>query len=487
MTNRLLFGSLIAALAFASGCRATRRAHDADYAQVIHAVRQAHYSPKPMEIAVAPVASEFEWPQPVDRLIRYALNQNPDVHAARKRLEAAALQVPQAASLEDPMLDTTTWPFFPHQPQTASGRMTFDMMLSQEVPWFGKLRANAAAAEAEANAARARLASVELTTIENVKRAYYELYFVQQAISITGSERDLLVQIRDAANARYRATLTSQQDLLRAELELSDIEQSLIQLRQQLESAQARLARQLHIAPQTKIRALDRLVRENVPHDLDRLQRQAVAARPELHAQLAMLQRDRQMVEAAQLEYFPDMRFKFGWSAMTTERALAPTADGIDNIAVGVDVSLPIYRKRLVAGVREAEASVAATARDYDSMRDATLEEVLDLFAQAKSQQELMTLFEEDILPRARQTLDVSSRAYDVGEVDFLQLLDNFRQVLRYEINYRRLEASLHQTLAELERVVGGAMPPVADELPLPAGPASPAAAPMLSPPAKQP
>ena len=50
----------------------------------------------------------------------------------------------------------------------------------------------------------------------------------------------------------------------------------------------------------------------------------------------------------------------------------------------------------------------------------------------------------------------MSTRAYNVGEVDFLQLIDNWRQVLRYELNFYRLEASLRQTLAELESVVGG-------------------------------
>ena len=55
-------------------------------------------------------------------------------------------------------------------------------------------------------------------------------------------------------------------------------------------------------------------------------------------------------------------------------------------------------------------------------------------------------------------TLEVSSRAYNVGEVDFLQLIDNWRQLLRYEISYRRQQASLQQSLAQLERVVGGVL-----------------------------
>ena len=114
-------------------------------------------------------------------------------------------------------------------------------------------------------------------------------------------------------------------------------------------------------------------------------------------------------------------------------------------------------------------------------MKDETLEEVADLFAQAKSQQDLLTLFSEDILPKARQTLEVSSQAYNTGEVDFLQLVDNWRELLRFEVSYLRLEASLGQSLAELERVIGGidtqalqpipAAPEALDNLPLPVEP----------------
>lgn len=125
---------------------------------------------------------------------------------------------------------------------------------------------------------------------------------------------------------------------------------------------------------------------------------------------------------------------------------------------ISAGINLPIYRKRLDSQIRSAEARVVATTRQYDALKDNTLEEVTDLFAKVESQKELLVLFEEDILPKARLTLEVSSRAYNVGEVDFLQLIDNWRQLLRYEISYRRQQASLQQSLAQLERVVGGVL-----------------------------
>ena len=81
---------------------------------------------------------------------------------------------------------------------------------------------------------------------------------------------------------------------------------------------------------------------------------------------------------------------------------------------------------------------------------------VKDLYARATSQYDLVRLFRDDIIPKSEQTLEVSQAAYQVGDVDFLQLIDNWQQLLRFRIAYHRLESQVQQTLATLERVVGG-------------------------------
>jgi outer membrane protein TolC len=228
-------------------------------------------------------------------------------------------------------------------------------------------------------------------------------------------------------------------------------------MRQELVSGQARLARLLHVSPETPVAALAELPAEEIPADLDHLYRQAIAARPELHAKLAAIQRDRYGRDLAALQYYPDCTFSFGWGEMTASRAMSPVADGLDDLTVGVAANLPIYRRQLAAGVHEAESKVVASAREYDALRDRTQEEIKDLFAQVTSQQELLRLFDKDILPRAEQTLKVSLPAYETAKIDFLQLIDNWRTLLRYQIARQRQEANLRQNLAALERAVGGA------------------------------
>ncbi|MCA9246190.1 MAG: TolC family protein [Planctomycetales bacterium] len=435
-----------------AGCKTARQVQDPEYARLAQSQCRAWHGSDGVGGAINPVFPHLEGPHPVDEYIRFALGQNPEIQAARKRMESLAHQVPVAASLPDPMLNVTAQP---EPVQTAAGQQDVILSASQKFHWFGKLDARAAVAESQTNVARADLAAAELATIAQVKQAYYELYFIQQSIAVTEAERRLLGQIRDVANSRYKAARTSQQDVLRADLEISNIETELIRLRQQLESGQARLARLLHVAPQTRVLALDRLPPEQAPHDLAWLQQLAVQARPELHAQLAAIQRDQQAVKVARLEYCPDVTLGASWIDVA-DAGISPVANGRDAVLLSAGVNLPIYRKRLNSSVRSAEAKAVASARQYDAMRDGTLEDVTDLFAKSRSQQDLLRLFEEDILPKARQTLEVSNQAYNVGEIDFLQLIDNWRQLLRYEISYRQLESQLRQTLAELERVVGG-------------------------------
>lgn len=399
------------------------------------------------QAVTAPVVPELTGPHGVHEYIVFALRQNADVQAARLRVAAMANRVPQAASLEDPMLEAN----YPSQgAQFAFGFQQY--RVSQKVPWPGKLRTRAAAAEAETAMARADLGAAELQVIADVKQVYYQMYIVQQSIEITLRQRRLLADISKIATAKYEAGQVSQQDVLRSQVEVSNLDNELISLRQQMQSSQARLARLLHVSPETEMRTVEQLPAEQLPKDVDRLYETAIRRRPELQSQLAAVRRDRGLIELARLNYRPDIIA----GAMYMQMPTSP-----DAIISGISMNVPIYRKRLAAAVREAEATTAADRRKYDSLRDRTQEETKDLFVRIEAGRQMLELFRSSIIPQADQTLQVSIQGYEAGKVDFLQMLDNWQQLLRYRVSAYRLEGQLRQDLAELERIVGGALPPV--------------------------
>jgi outer membrane protein TolC len=71
----------------------------------------------------------------------------------------------------------------------------------------------------------------------------------------------------------------------------------------------------------------------------------------------------------------------------------------------------------------------------------------------------LAELFRNEIIPKSEETLEVSLEAYRVGQTDFLQLVDNWRQLLKFRVMLSQQESQLRQTLSTLERVVGGTLP----------------------------
>jgi outer membrane protein TolC len=435
-----------------AGCRAPHEIRDPEYWDLSLAMSEAWHHPAAVEAALNPSVPALAGPHPVEDYVAFGLAQNPQIQAARLRVESKAARVPQAASLQDPVLGITA---HIEPVQTAAGQQQLAVTASQKIPWFNKLAKQAEIAEHEVQVARAQLAAAELDVVEKIKRAYYQLYFVQQAIRITEYDREQLRLIEANINALYRIQRkVSQRDVLGVQIELGRVETELVRLNQELLSARATLARLLHISPETEVRALDQLPSEQIPHDLDSLYRRAIAGRPELHASLASIQRDQSTSDLARLAHYPDVTLGMNW-VETSTAGISPVSNGRDAFLLSASVNLPIYRRRLEAGVREAETKAVASARQYDAVKDETLQEVKDLFSRAQSQQQLLQLFREDLIPKAQQTLEQSIPAYEVGQVDFLRLIDSWRQLLQLQIGEQQLEAHLRQSIASLDRVLG--------------------------------
>ncbi len=393
-------------------------------------------------------------PHQVEVYVTYALEWNQEIQAAEQRLAALRERIIQARSLEDPKLALT---LLPSEVETAAGEQQSVLAANQLVPWPGKLRVRAEAAAAEAEAAEAELQAIRLRVIEQVKIAYSNLYYLQKAIAEYERELELLHQITRTAEIRYRAGAVTQQDVLLAETEALSVENELIELKQRLVSARAALAALLHVSPETQLAAANELPAEWLPKAKEHLYRQAIAARPELRAQLANIRSSERRIELARLNYRPDFTTGITW-INTADHGLSPMANGKDALHLSVAINLPVYRSRLDAALREAYAQTLSASKRYQAIKDQTLREVADLFEFVKSREELLKLFRDEIIPKAEQTLQVSARAYESGRVDFQQLLDNWRRLLEYNVIAYRIETELFQGLARLERVVGGGL-----------------------------
>jgi outer membrane protein TolC len=406
-------------------------------------------------------------PHTAEEYVALALRRHPDIQAAARLVAAEEQTVPQVTALPDPSLNATWWPISDHAPQMVSGRMPFSMGVSQRLPWCGKLQLRGEVAGLQAQIAMTQLASEQLRVAEAVKQSYCEAFFNNQAARTTLESEKLLGLYVKAAEARYRVGQASEQDVLRIQVEQARVRGRLIVYRRELRVAQADLARLLSVPPESDLKPAGALNLPPAPRQIEKLYDLATAQRPELRERLLAITRDDRKAGLAELEYFPDITLGLSWDVMSTGAAMSSIADGKDNFGLTVSMNLPVWRGRLQAGVWEARERTAASAARYSSEFDETLRMVRRLSTQARALEEQIALFRDDIIPKAEQALRVSAADYRVGKVSVLQLLDNWGQLLRFQVQLVRLESSLGQVFASLERTVGSLL--TARETPGPA------------------
>lgn len=416
-------------------------------------VRQDSYTAQP-ENFNAPAA--FSDPVACETLVQYALANNPEIQAARYHARALGARVPQVSSLDDPQLMTTV---FLESIQTAAGPPDVVMSLSQRFPWFGKRSLRSDAAHHGAMAAYARLAAVELKVIEQVDRAYLDLYFFQNAVAETRRLEPQLQSVIEIAKTRYETNAPGAglESVLQAQIELSKLSTRLIRWEQAVIEARAELAGVLHLAPGTRFVALSTRDRAEVADTADLLVELAERCQPGLDAYRREVCRDRSATDLACRGYWPDVTLSFNWHEMGAQ-GLSPVADGRDAYSLGVGMNLPLCRTRLDAAVREARYNTASSVRRYTAARDLLRTEVQTLHAQFTEHDRILSVLESEILPRAGQTLDLSIEAYRVGRLQFQQLIDVYRTLLDYRIDFHRRAAMRGQAVASLQRAVGCAV-----------------------------
>lgn len=406
-----------------------------------------------------PTALDLAGPQPVDTVIRRALEVNPTVRAARFNVLALRHRIPQVTALDDPVLSNTIFPIPSVAPQySLMGYMPYGALLAQQFPWCGTLRLRGHAAEQDVRIALFELAATELDAVASVKRAYYDLHLSERTEALLRQNRKLAEEFLKIARVRYPASTATQPDVLRAEVAVSDIDRELENNVASLNDARAELARLVNLDPDSEIRTVSDLPVDSVPVQLDRLRQLALASRPDLQGRLAAIERDQAAIELARKRYYPNISVGVVYQDMEKTNAQTPkTAGGMPNVGLFVGMNLPVYHKRLAAGVCEAQARAAADRALYEAERNQSNRDIRGLFVQAKAQQNVINLLKNKNLPAAQHVLRLTSGEYraSVSGVDFLSVVSAWRELLQVELQIAQVESELGKTLASLERAVG--------------------------------
>jgi len=376
---------------------------------------------------------------------------SPEIKAARRDVDMRVARIAPAGAPPDPTLSFGYMggllrpPFFPSASADGSFRQ---FGLSQEIPYPGKLGLKTRVAATEADAERWNSENTRRRLIADLKTAYVEYQYLNRSLDVLQRNKERLEQFRQIAEARFSVGQGVQQDVLKAQVEISLILERQALFEQQRNALQAQINGLLFRPPDTPLAST--LTFEVTPltapvEDLRVLLRQNY---PALKRDERVIDRGQQALSLAKKEVLPDFAIN-----VTSQKFVGdmPWMYGVD-----VMVKVPVFWQRKQ---RPMIAEAAAALESGRQMRDATVSMasalVTEEYLAGTTSRRLADLYSDSVLPQARLSLESSLASYQVGRVDFLSVLTNFVTVLSYEINYEEQNARYLQALARLEPLTG--------------------------------
>lgn len=392
--------------------------------------------------------------QPLARLtladaVAEAMRVHPDIRAAEARHRAALERPAQERALPDPMLSTgytATGNPLPGAGLGTDPMANIGVMVSQELPYPGKRDARAAVASIEAQAEFQQIQTARLTVTSRVKQAYYALSYADAAGAVLERNRQLLATLLTVSEQRYAVGHAIQQDVIRAQTQLSVLElqqQRVLQLRR---ARAGELNALLSRPAGSPIEPTDEL--EHVPftESLDALVATAAAASPMLKRDQLMVRSAGLSVDVARLDYKPDFVISGGYGYTGSMPAM---------YEFRVDLTIPLQRKRRAAAIAEQHNLESAARLVYESSRLDLQGRLQEDFEMASTGSRLALLYRETVLPQAQLALESSLASYQTGRVDFLTVLTSFSMLLEYEMAYFEELMRLHQAISRIEALTG--------------------------------
>lgn len=406
----------------------------------------------------APASSSATGDLPLDlaAIIEEALINNPELNAARSNIEALEQRPDQAAALPDPMISLGLMSVPVDTFDLAQEAMTQKTIgISQSFPYPGKLGLKREIAERDVISGREGLEALKLRVIKEIKTAYYALFFTGKAIEITERNKNLLEEFVRIAATKYSVGSGVQQDVLKAQVELSKLLERLISLSEERETLKAQLNSLMNRMPQAMLGEPGEVKLTSVEIDLDALQKEAQNRHPLLRGILASIERSSKAHLLSKKEYYPDFN-------VSVQYGLREDGSGMkraDLVSAMVNVKVPLwYRTKDDKKVAEMASRITQMEHYYARARSMLFFRITKLREEIGRNYEQALLFRDGIIPQATASLDSAVAGYQVNKVDFLTLINNQITLFNYEVQYYKTITGHESKLAEMEEAAGSSI-----------------------------
>lgn len=389
----------------------------------------------------------------IEAIVAEAVARNPAVIAAREHYEAQGKMPIQAATLPDPEISLQQLTV--GGPKPFEGYETSDFFYTgigatQEIPWPDKLRLRSSAASRDAEIAKQQFEAARRDIAEKVRENCYELYFLGRRIALLSAGRDQLTDISRFTEEQYRLGKGQQADLIKAQLAATAVLKEIEMTRQEMAQRQITLKSILGRDADSRNIEISDLAPTVISAGTDRNRLVELAAQNPTEVRMAEADASKSEIslKLAQEDYIPD------FSAGYTYQKTGPGFRDYYMLSLGAKIPLYFWRKQKPAVEQAALERESARERLRASKLDAA-GEVDREWISLKTQERVMNLYRDGLLPQARATFESAMASYRTGRVDFQTLLSAAVEQLNMNEEYFRAITDREIAIARIEQMIG--------------------------------
>jgi outer membrane protein TolC len=369
-------------------------------------------------------------------IIAEARRNNPEVLAFKAKYEVYKSRTSPFRNLMDPMVAT----------EVSSNDMKM-YSITQNLPFPTKLSSKSNLARAEAEMYRNVFLEKVQEILNKVKKSYANLFFLHKEYKIANESRSFFNQLFNVASQNYSVGKATQTDMLRAQVELSKIENDLLRIKDEIGIEETRLNMLLDRDINSSIGIPEEVSADAADIPLEELFKIAKENEPSLQSSQWSNEKAKRMKSIAKQSYLPDFSLKFTQQEMP---------GGITDQKYMVGLSIPIYFwGKQNEKVREAEANIKLAEAYERAVENKILLDVKEAKINVDNYYRTKDLYKNTIIPQAKASLNSALSAYEANEIEFLSLLDSERTLISLELEYYKSMSDLYKAIADLEEAVG--------------------------------
>jgi outer membrane protein TolC len=386
----------------------------------------------------------------LDSLVEEATNNNPLIKASKAKWEASIMRPSQEGSLPNPIIGGRIKNVsFSDITLGEDPRSDIQAFVIQEIPFPGKLSSKEEIAVQESESQRWLSDAISRKIIADLKEAYFDWFFINKSIEITNRNKELLQKFTKIAEVKYEVGMGIQQDVLKAQVEVSGFIERLELLAKRKEIVETKIKRILNRPLDSPLGEPEEITKSELTTTLAEITDATSEHAPLLKSSSEIVDSREESLKLAKKQYLPD--FILGATYFNRDGGNGDL-DDIWQVSLGLRVPLYYWRKEKF-GVREAALDVSQARENYESTKNNLLFQVKDNYITATTAEKLVELYQTGIIPQSTLSLESAISGYQVGNIDFLTLLNNLITLFNFELEYYQQLTEYQKALARIEEI----------------------------------